>query len=193
MQRLAHTSAFPSIGRRPSNAKLAVDKERLHELKTEELIELLQEYMANNTALRDENLDLHTLRDALMRDQDVIIKENERLLRKLEQINRYSQVVQHRLRPAAHRERHGTTAARGRSLGGWGGTQGWERLWVTHSQPDCSNEPLGWCIGVLGRLNFNRYMASNEPLAIYHISALHEAATEMMTVTCHRLSCCGRD
>ena len=78
----------PPSGRRPSEAKLAIDKERLQELKTGELIELLQEYMGNNTALRDENLDLHTLRDALMRDQDVIIKENERLLRKLEEINR---------------------------------------------------------------------------------------------------------
>ncbi|XP_037068103.1 kinesin-like protein KIF12 isoform X2 [Pollicipes pollicipes] len=73
--------------RRRSEQKLAIDKERLQELKTEELIELLQEYMANNTALRDENLDMHTLRDALMRDQDVVIKENERLLRKLEEIN----------------------------------------------------------------------------------------------------------
>ncbi|XP_043219045.1 kinesin-like protein KIF12 isoform X8 [Amphibalanus amphitrite] len=93
----AITNGTPGTGgdarRRPSIAKLAVDKERLHELKTEELIELLQEYMANNTALRDENLDLHTLRDALMRDQDVIIKENERLLRKLEEINSRSPIV----------------------------------------------------------------------------------------------------
>lgn len=65
--------------------KLTVSKGKLQELKAAELIDLLQEYMQDNEDLRQENADMHMLRDAQLRDQEHVIKENERLLRKIEE------------------------------------------------------------------------------------------------------------
>ena len=43
--------------------------------------------MSENQDLRKENGDLFSVRDMLLRDQELVCKENERLLRKLEEVN----------------------------------------------------------------------------------------------------------
>ena len=48
---------------------------------------ILQDYMSENQDLRKENGDLFSVRDMLLRDQELVCKENERLLRKLEEVN----------------------------------------------------------------------------------------------------------
>ena len=45
--------------------------------------------MSENQDLRKENQDLFSVRDMLLRDQELVCKENERLLRKLEEVNTY--------------------------------------------------------------------------------------------------------
>ncbi|XP_052119622.1 uncharacterized protein LOC127748788 [Frankliniella occidentalis] len=65
----------------------AVDLERLAELEANELAGLVQHYMQENEALRRENSDLFSTREVLMRDQDLVCRENERLLKKLEDVN----------------------------------------------------------------------------------------------------------
>ncbi|KAJ1531608.1 hypothetical protein ONE63_000280 [Megalurothrips usitatus] len=65
----------------------AVDLERLAELEANELSRLVQHYMLENEALRRENSELFSTRDILMRDQDLVCRENERLLKKLEDVN----------------------------------------------------------------------------------------------------------
>ncbi|XP_034240231.1 kinesin-like protein KIF12 [Thrips palmi] len=72
---------------RPSGSPPTVDLERLAELEANELAGLVQHYMLENEALRRENSDLFSTRDILMRDQDLVCRENERLLKKLEDVN----------------------------------------------------------------------------------------------------------
>ncbi|VVC90871.1 unnamed protein product [Leptidea sinapis] len=43
--------------------------------------------MDENIALRNENTELFTVRDQLLRDQELLSRENERLLKKLEDVN----------------------------------------------------------------------------------------------------------
>jgi kinesin family protein 12 len=43
--------------------------------------------MSENQDLRKENGDLFSVRDMLLRDQELVCKENERLLKKLEEVN----------------------------------------------------------------------------------------------------------
>ena len=43
--------------------------------------------MSENQELRKENQDLFSVRDMLLRDQELVCKENERLLKKLEEVN----------------------------------------------------------------------------------------------------------
>lgn len=43
--------------------------------------------MQVNEALRKENAELHTTREMVMRDQELVCRENERLLKKLEDVN----------------------------------------------------------------------------------------------------------
>jgi kinesin family member 12 len=72
-----------------SNAITApiVDVERLAELENNELSELVKLYMTENKSLRTENNELYSGRDALLRDQETVCRENERLLKKLEDVN----------------------------------------------------------------------------------------------------------
>lgn len=72
-----------------SNAITApkVDIERLAELENNELSELVKLYMTENHDLRRENNELFVARDSLLRDQEVVCRENERLLKKLEDVN----------------------------------------------------------------------------------------------------------
>lgn len=64
-----------------------VDVDRLAELENNELSELVKLYMTENRALRHENNELFSARDSLLRDQELVCRENERLLKKLEDVN----------------------------------------------------------------------------------------------------------
>ena len=65
-----------------------VDIERLPELDCNELAELVKLYMQENEALRQENNHLFTVRETILRDQEIVCRENERLLKKLEDVNK---------------------------------------------------------------------------------------------------------
>lgn len=43
--------------------------------------------MTENEALRQENAQLFSTREVIMRDQELVCRENERLLKKLEDVN----------------------------------------------------------------------------------------------------------
>lgn len=64
-----------------------VDLERLAELEAPQLAELVRLYLQENEVLRRENHDLFHTRDLIMRDQQILSRENERLLKKLEDVN----------------------------------------------------------------------------------------------------------
>lgn len=64
-----------------------VDLEKLTELEGAELTELVKAYMMENQALRQENNELYSSRDVVLRDQEIVCRENERLLKKLEDVN----------------------------------------------------------------------------------------------------------
>lgn len=65
-----------------------VDLERLAELDGSELADLVKLYMQENEALRQENNHLFTVRETILRDQEIVCRENERLLKKLEDVNK---------------------------------------------------------------------------------------------------------
>ena len=64
-----------------------IDKRRLNELESSTLVELIKDYMKENQELRRENMDLFAVRDMMLRDQELVCRENERLLKKLEDVN----------------------------------------------------------------------------------------------------------
>lgn len=64
-----------------------VDLEKMSELEVAEIVELVKLYVAENEALRSENSELFNTRDMILRDQEVVCRENERLLKKLEEVN----------------------------------------------------------------------------------------------------------
>lgn len=64
-----------------------IDLERVTELEGTELAELVKLYMVENQALRHENSELYSTREMVIRDQEVVCRENERLLKKLEDVN----------------------------------------------------------------------------------------------------------
>lgn len=64
-----------------------INLEKVAELEGTELAELVKLYMVENQALRKENSDLYSTRDMIVRDQEVVCRENERLLKKLEDVN----------------------------------------------------------------------------------------------------------
>ncbi|GBP87932.1 Kinesin-like protein KIF12 [Eumeta japonica] len=64
-----------------------LEASKLHQLPPSELVELVQLYMDDNSALRKENTELFAMRDQLLRDQELVSRENERLLKKLEDVN----------------------------------------------------------------------------------------------------------
>ncbi|XP_058984448.1 kinesin-like protein KIF12 isoform X2 [Musca domestica] len=65
-----------------------INLERLPELDGSELAELVKLYMQENEALRQENNHLFTVRETILRDQEIVCRENERLLKKLEDVNK---------------------------------------------------------------------------------------------------------
>lgn len=64
-----------------------VDLEKLTDMESSEMKELVKVYMLENQALRQENSELYTTREMIMRDQELVCRENERLLKKLEDVN----------------------------------------------------------------------------------------------------------
>lgn len=64
-----------------------VDKEKLEQMEPTQLIETVMKFLSENAALRQENWELIAVRDLLIRDQELVCRENERLLRKLEDVN----------------------------------------------------------------------------------------------------------
>lgn len=64
-----------------------VDLDKLTELENNELSELVKLYATENRTLRLEINELYLTRDTLLRDQELVCRENERLLKKLEDVN----------------------------------------------------------------------------------------------------------
>jgi kinesin family protein 12 len=64
-----------------------VDLEKLAELEGPQLAELVRLYITENEALRRENSELFSSREMLQRDHEIVCRENERLLKKLEEVN----------------------------------------------------------------------------------------------------------
>ncbi|XP_073985054.1 kinesin-like protein KIF12 isoform X2 [Rhodnius prolixus] len=64
-----------------------IDLEKIADMEGSELAELVRHYANENDALRKENSELFAVRDLLIRDQELVCRENERLLRKLEDVN----------------------------------------------------------------------------------------------------------
>ncbi|XP_072949569.1 kinesin-like protein KIF12 [Epargyreus clarus] len=65
----------------------SIETNKLYQLPQPELVELVQLHMEENSALRQENSELFVVRDQLLRDQELLSRENERLLKKLEDVN----------------------------------------------------------------------------------------------------------
>lgn len=63
------------------------DLEKIASMEGTELAELVRHYAKENEALRKENTELFSVRDLLVRDQEIVCRENERLLKKLEDVN----------------------------------------------------------------------------------------------------------
>lgn len=88
-----HSEAFEnsameiSAGRKVIPAAPAVDLERMTDLEVAEIVDLVRLYVTENEALRAENAELFNTRDMILRDQEVVCRENERLLKKLEDVN----------------------------------------------------------------------------------------------------------
>ncbi|CAB3261772.1 unnamed protein product [Arctia plantaginis] len=64
-----------------------IEPNKLYQLSQAELVDLVQLHMEENTALRAENTELFGIRDQLLRDHELLSRENERLLKKLEDVN----------------------------------------------------------------------------------------------------------
>lgn len=64
-----------------------LDKEKVEEMEQTQLVEIVHQFLGENNALRQENWELIAVRDLLIRDQELVCRENERLLRKLEDVN----------------------------------------------------------------------------------------------------------
>ncbi|XP_046425821.1 kinesin-like protein KIF12 isoform X2 [Neodiprion fabricii] len=73
--------------RRPLPTPPRVDLDKLAELEGPELGQLVRDYITENEALRRENAELYVTREQVMRDQEQVCRENERLLKKLEDVN----------------------------------------------------------------------------------------------------------
>ncbi|CAL4173048.1 unnamed protein product, partial [Meganyctiphanes norvegica] len=67
-----------------------IEKDKIETLDKQELLDLVHNYMNEHDNIRKENKELQVVTTALVRDQDLVCKENERLLRKLEDVNRFS-------------------------------------------------------------------------------------------------------
>lgn len=76
---------FLLLGHRRTPSQIEPNK--LYQLPQAELVDLVQLHMEENTALRAENTELFGIRDQMLRDHELLSRENERLLKKLEDVN----------------------------------------------------------------------------------------------------------
>lgn len=83
----AHIFYLKCIGRAIIATPPKVDLEKLAELEAAQLAELIRLYVTENETLRRENSELYSSRELLLRDQELVCRENERLLKKLEDVN----------------------------------------------------------------------------------------------------------
>lgn len=90
-----HSDRFADLNheRKEIPSALKVDLDRMTELEANEIIELVKLYIAENEALRAENSELFNTRDMILRDQEAVCRENERLLKKLEDVNSYVMIT----------------------------------------------------------------------------------------------------
>lgn len=75
------------LERRTLATPLHVDLEQLAQLEGPQLADLVRLYMKENETLRRESEDLFNSREMLQRDHEIVCRENERLLKKLEEVN----------------------------------------------------------------------------------------------------------
>lgn len=64
-----------------------LDKDKLDKMEPTQLIDTIAKFIQENAALRQDNWELIAVRDLLIRDQELVCRENERLLKKLEDVN----------------------------------------------------------------------------------------------------------
>ncbi|XP_050534148.1 kinesin-like protein KIF12 isoform X2 [Daktulosphaira vitifoliae] len=64
-----------------------MEMDRLIQMDPKELVDLVKHYANENEALRKENAELFNSRDLMQRDHEIVCRENERLLKKLEDVN----------------------------------------------------------------------------------------------------------
>lgn len=76
-------NSFPNT----NDSSVSIDKERLQNMEPHQLVETVLQFLSENAALRQENWELISVRDLLIRDQELVCRENERLLKKLEDVN----------------------------------------------------------------------------------------------------------
>lgn len=105
-----------------------LDKDKLEQMEPTQLVETVMKFLSENAALRQENWELIAVRDLLIRDQELVCRENERLLRKLEDVNNVccrSPIAPVRLSYSAdkinksHSDDEITTSAGGRRTEDW--------------------------------------------------------------------------
>ncbi|KAL5288731.1 KIF12 family protein [Megaselia abdita] len=65
-----------------------IDLQKLTELGGQEVTELVKLYMQENENLRQENNQIYAQREILLRDHEIVSRENEKLLKKLEDVNK---------------------------------------------------------------------------------------------------------
>ncbi|XP_050706745.1 uncharacterized protein LOC126991911 isoform X3 [Eriocheir sinensis] len=85
---VANAGGRPAPGLMSRQGSFRIDKDKLETLDNQELVKLVQQYMAQYSNIRRENKELQQVSAALVKDQELVCRENERLLRKLEDVNR---------------------------------------------------------------------------------------------------------
>ena len=60
-------------------------KKKLEDLDSSTLVDLIKDYMIENEDLRRENYELITVRNMIIRDQEMVCLENEKLIKKVEE------------------------------------------------------------------------------------------------------------
>ncbi len=64
-------------------------KKKLEDLDSSTLVDLIKDYMIENEELRRDNYELMTVRDMVMRDQEMVCMENEKLIKKVEECEQF--------------------------------------------------------------------------------------------------------
>ena len=78
---MRQVSSFLFINNTPKSS----GKKKLEDLDSNTLVDLIKDYMIENESLRKENYELITVKDMIMRDQEMVCLENEKLIKKVEE------------------------------------------------------------------------------------------------------------